>query len=113
MLDALMPFADALGTASSARAGLPDAWQAAAAVADDAAEQTADLAARVGRARPLAERSVGTPDAGAVSMGLVLTAAGTALADASAGEGAEEHADKGAKPSAKAIAAGNAEGEAR
>jgi dihydroxyacetone kinase len=133
MLDALLPFVDELGRRLDDGAGLPDAWQAAAAVAVDAAEQTAALRARVGRARPLAERSVGTPDAGAVSMGLVLTAAGTALAEASTGESAEEradasaeqhagkgadasaeeHADQGAAPSAEAIAAGNAEGEAR
>jgi dihydroxyacetone kinase len=35
---------------------------------------------KVGRARPLAQRSVGTPDAGATSMALCLTAAGPALA---------------------------------
>jgi len=40
---------------------------------------------KVGRARPLAERSVGTPDPGATSMGLVLTAAGDALRDAACG----------------------------
>ncbi|WP_156038463.1 DAK2 domain-containing protein, partial [Actinoalloteichus caeruleus] len=37
-----------------------------------AAEETANLVPRVGRARPLAERSVGTPDAGAVSMALIV-----------------------------------------
>ena len=36
-----------------------------------AAEATAELRPQIGRARPLAERSVGTPDAGAISMALV------------------------------------------
>jgi D-erythrulose 4-kinase len=36
----------------------------------DAARSTADLRPKVGRARPLAERSVGTPDAGATSLAM-------------------------------------------
>ena len=41
--------------------------RAAADLATEAARATADLRPKVGRARPLAERSVGTPDAGATS----------------------------------------------
>jgi dihydroxyacetone kinase len=40
---------------------------------------------KIGRARPLAERSVGTPDPGAISMGLILTAVGEVLAAADCG----------------------------
>ena len=46
------------------------AWRAAADVATDAAKATAELRPKVGRARPLAERSVGTPDAGATSLAM-------------------------------------------
>ncbi|WP_432485301.1 DAK2 domain-containing protein, partial [Kineococcus esterisolvens] len=36
-----------------------------------AAEATRDLRPQIGRARPLAERSLGHPDAGAISLALV------------------------------------------
>jgi len=81
MLDALFPFADALDAGVAEGRPLAEAWSAAAEVARDAAAATADLVPRIGRARPLAERSVGTPDAGAVSMGMILTAVGATLAD--------------------------------
>jgi dihydroxyacetone kinase len=82
MLDALLPFVDALGERLGSGARLEDAWAAAAAVAVEAADATAQFQARVGRARPLAERSIGTPDPGAVSMGLIVTAVGGVLAHA-------------------------------
>ncbi|MGW8566529.1 dihydroxyacetone kinase family protein [Isoptericola sp. NPDC055881] len=77
LLDAVGPFVDALerGTADADDAGaLERAWGAAAAEATRAAAATADLVPRVGRARPLAERSVGTPDPGAVSFALCVEA---------------------------------------
>ena len=37
------------------------------AAADDAAQATAEIVAKVGRARPLGDKSLGTPDPGAVS----------------------------------------------
>ncbi|WP_329812732.1 DAK2 domain-containing protein, partial [Streptomyces sp. GSL17-113] len=43
-------------------------------VARTAAEATAELRPRLGRARPLAERSIGTPDPGATSLAMVLGA---------------------------------------
>jgi len=46
------------------------AWRSAADVATDAASATAELRPKVGRARPLAERSVGTVDAGATSLAM-------------------------------------------
>jgi dihydroxyacetone kinase len=56
-----------------------DAWLGATAVAHDAAEATAALSPKRGRARPLAERSVGTPDPGAVSFVLCMRAVARAL----------------------------------
>lgn len=68
MLDALLPFTESLSAAVTRGEALRQAWQVAAARAEDAAKATAALRPKVGRARPLAERSVGTPDAGAVSL---------------------------------------------
>jgi D-erythrulose 4-kinase len=76
----LLAFADELESSVSGGTGLAPAWQAAAATATAAARDTAGLRPRVGRARPLADKSVGTPDAGAVSMALLLTALGGWLA---------------------------------
>lgn len=82
MLDAIFPFADALDAALAEGRPLAEAWAAAARAAVQAAAATADLVPKVGRARPLAERSIGTPDPGATSMGMVLTAVGDVLRDA-------------------------------
>ena len=70
MLDVLTPLVE---TAQSGR------WSELAAVADAAAASTAGLVPRIGRARPHAEKSLGTPDAGAVSLALVVRTAIEAL----------------------------------
>ncbi|MFI0773512.1 dihydroxyacetone kinase family protein [Streptomyces sp. NPDC021212] len=77
LVDALAPFATAF--AEELRAGVPvtEAYASAAAAARAAAEHTAVLRPRLGRARPLADRSVGTPDPGATSLAAVLTAVAT------------------------------------
>jgi dihydroxyacetone kinase len=80
MLDALLPFSDALTAGVQRDEPLVQAWTAAVEVARTAAQDTAELRPKVGRARPLAERSVGTPDAGAVSMAMCVEAVGTVLA---------------------------------
>lgn len=67
MVDAAMPFAEALSRAAEDGAEPPDAWARAADAAHAGAEATAPMSPRLGRARPLAERSVGSPDPGAVS----------------------------------------------
>ncbi len=81
MLDSLVPFIDELTGLVGDGTDLAPAWQHAAAVARQAAQDTAQLRPRIGRARPLAERSIGTPDAGAVSMALCLTTVGDVLAE--------------------------------
>ncbi|HEX4626289.1 MAG TPA: dihydroxyacetone kinase family protein [Solirubrobacteraceae bacterium] len=80
LLDALLPFVDALDAGLGAGKPLPDAWAAAAGVADESAQHTAEFAAKVGRSRPLAERSIGTPDPGAISMALCVAAASDVIA---------------------------------
>jgi D-erythrulose 4-kinase len=79
MLDAVVPFVEELRRQVGAGSPLADAWAAAAAAATDAARSTAELLPRLGRARPHQEKSIGTPDPGAVSFGLAATAVGQLL----------------------------------
>lgn len=87
LLDALIPFADGFEAALAAGLTAAEAAADAAVIADAAAERTADLVPKLGRARPLAERSVGTPDAGATSMALCVRVLGPALAGRHDGQG--------------------------
>ncbi|RAM38441.1 dihydroxyacetone kinase subunit DhaL [Arthrobacter globiformis] len=80
MVDALLPFRDAFKEAFDGGASLSGALTAAAAAATEAARQTADLRPLKGRARPLAEKSLGHPDPGAVSFGLIAERVATYLA---------------------------------
>ncbi|PWD51197.1 D-erythrulose kinase [Serinibacter arcticus] len=73
MVDALVPYVDELDAAAGRGDGVGDAVASAAAAATRAAESTSELSPRLGRARPLAERSVGHPDAGATSLALIVT----------------------------------------
>jgi dihydroxyacetone kinase len=82
MLDALFPFVDTLVGQVDTGASISDAWRSAADACRIAAEETAALVPKIGRARPLAERSVGTPDPGAISLALIVTAIGKVLDDA-------------------------------
>ena len=79
MIDALDPFAAALSARIDAGEHTADAWRAAATEAVAAADRTADLTPKLGRARPHAEKSVGTPDPGAVSLGMAVTAIAAVL----------------------------------
>ncbi|WP_084039429.1 dihydroxyacetone kinase family protein [Demequina sp. NBRC 110053] len=74
MLDAMVPYADALDAAAAAGLDLPAALARGASVAAAAAAQTAELSPRKGRARPLAERSVGHADPGATSFAMLAAA---------------------------------------
>jgi dihydroxyacetone kinase len=74
LVDVLVPFAATLKARVDGGLSLGEAWTEAVIAAEDVAKATADLAPRVGRARPLAARSVGHPDAGATSLALVLRA---------------------------------------
>jgi dihydroxyacetone kinase len=99
MLDALFPFVDTLVGQVDAGSSLSEAWRSAADTCRSAAEATASLVPKIGRARPLAERSVGTPDPGAVSLGLIVTAIGDVLGDAEAdATAATESMDKAGQP---------------
>jgi D-erythrulose 4-kinase len=81
LVDVLAPASGALSSAVADGQRLAAAFTTAAVVADKAAQATAQLIPRIGRARPLAEKSVGTPDAGAVSMALAFRAVSRTLVD--------------------------------
>jgi D-erythrulose 4-kinase len=99
MLDALFPFVDTLVGQVDSGASISAAWRSAADACRTAAEATASLVPKIGRARPLAERSVGTPDPGAISLGLIVTAIGDVLGDVEpAAPAASESMDKKGQP---------------
>ncbi|CAN7537563.1 dihydroxyacetone kinase family protein [Pseudarthrobacter oxydans] len=79
MVDALLPFASSFAGLVAAGAEPARAWGDAARDATAAAEATAGLLPLKGRARPLAEKSLGTPDPGATSLAMIFTIMGPHL----------------------------------
>ena len=79
LVDALAPFSGELTRSIDAGASLAAAWTTAADAATRAAASTADLLPRMGRARPHAEKSLGSPDPGAYSFALIVTAVSAVL----------------------------------
>jgi dihydroxyacetone kinase len=80
MMDALVPFIETFSRLVAEGAEAGPGWAEAAGEATAAAEATAALRPRKGRARPLAEKSVGTPDPGATSLAMIFSVAGPHLA---------------------------------
>jgi dihydroxyacetone kinase len=74
IVDSLEPFADVLEQSILAGEQLSDAWAKASNAAEKAAADTAHLVPRMGRARVLGNKSVGSPDPGAVSFALAAAA---------------------------------------
>ncbi len=70
IIDAAVPFRDELADGLERGEGLKQAWSTAAARAEAQAQATSALRPRKGRSRPLAERSVGHPDPGAISFAM-------------------------------------------
>ena len=79
MVDAAIPFREKLAKAFTGE-NTADAILEAAEVARRAADATADIAAALGRARVLGEKSVGTPDPGAISFSILMKELGQHLA---------------------------------
>ena len=79
MMDALVPAVTAIREAADAGAGIPVALAQAAEAAAKGAESTVTMQARFGRARNLGERSIGSIDAGARSMALLLASFAAAI----------------------------------
>jgi phosphoenolpyruvate---glycerone phosphotransferase subunit DhaL len=74
LLDALDPATSAIEEAAKAGATAADTRRAAAVAARSAAEATREMQARRGRASYTGERSIGTLDAGAVAVAVLLEA---------------------------------------
>ncbi|MBE3070362.1 MAG: dihydroxyacetone kinase subunit L [Planctomycetes bacterium] len=83
MIDALVPAVEALRAGADAGDSPAASMARAAEAARRGAEGTKDLQARFGRARNLGERSIGSADPGATSIGLIFRG----FADALASEG--------------------------
>ncbi|OPX06735.1 dihydroxyacetone kinase family protein [Mycobacterium sp. AT1] len=86
MLDAMLPFVEELQRRVTDGESWQTSWRAAAEKATEAARATADMRPKVGRARPLAERSVGTADAGATSLAMIAHTVADCFARKSEGE---------------------------
>ncbi|MDV6347368.1 dihydroxyacetone kinase family protein [Nitrosomonas sp. Is35] len=76
LVDVLYPFSATLTQSAAQGLSTTEAWTAAAEIAAQSAEATRNLTPKIGRARPHAEKSIGTPDPGAVSMALIAGATG-------------------------------------
>ncbi len=79
LVDVLFPFSSALAAAASQGLSIADSWAVAADIANGAAQSTKHLLPKIGRARPHAEQSLGTPDPGAISMALIISAIGKTI----------------------------------
>ena len=79
MMDALVPAVTAIREAAGAGESIPAALAQAAEAAAKGAESTVTMQARFGRARNLGERSIGSIDAGARSMALLLASFAAAI----------------------------------
>lgn len=74
LIDVLEPFALSFETSVSAGETFEECWSLAAQTAMGAALATKDLLPKIGRARPHAKKSIGTPDPGALSMAMIIGA---------------------------------------
>ncbi|RDH79712.1 DAK2 domain-containing protein [Mycolicibacterium moriokaense] len=74
LVDAFLPFVESFEDDMQAGLPLGAAWVNAADAATRAADATASLTPRLGRARPLAARSLGHPDPGAMSFAIAMAA---------------------------------------
>lgn len=81
LVDVLLPFSEALTEAAETGLSLTEAWGKAGVAAQQSAKDTAQLLPKIGRARPLAERSLGTPDPGAVSLAMIIAAVERCMTD--------------------------------
>lgn len=73
LIDALAPAADSLTESAKAGEELVPAMKKAAKAAVDGAESTKKIAAKMGRAGTVGDRSIGHPDAGAYGIGVIFT----------------------------------------
>ena len=79
LVDAFAPFVATLQAGLKDGCSLTEAWNKAARAATTAAEQTAQLTPKLGRARSHTARSLGHPDAGAISLAMCARVIGEEL----------------------------------
>ncbi|MCU1518751.1 MAG: homodimeric dihydroxyacetone kinase [Pseudarthrobacter sp.] len=103
MVDALLPFAETFSRLVADGADPALAWAEAADAATAAAAGTASLRPLKGRARPLAEKSVGTADAGATSLAMIYTVMGPHLTVTPAAAARRAAAPRHALPQATGV----------
>lgn len=73
LIDALVPCADSWTASGEKGESLLDAFRKGAEAAVNGAKETEKIAARMGRAGTVGERSIGYPDAGAHALGVIFT----------------------------------------
>jgi len=81
MMDAIVPAVTEMRNAADAGGGVSEVLAAGARAAAAGAEATSAMQARFGRAKNLGERSIGSVDAGARSMSILLAGFATAVKD--------------------------------
>lgn len=81
LIDALAPFVEAFDHGVKSGRPVVDAWRVGAEASQKAADGTRDLTPRLGRARNHAQRSIGLPDAGALSLALAARVVGEFLSN--------------------------------
>ncbi|MGB7756227.1 MAG: dihydroxyacetone kinase family protein, partial [Salinisphaera sp.] len=79
MLDSMKPFADKLAAEVRSGTHLREAWRLAAEASQQAAEATAELAPKKGRAKNHSDKSVGHADPGAISFAMIVAAVADTL----------------------------------
>ena len=80
MMDALCPAVSAFRAAAAGGKNVEQAMEAAATAAQTGADSTKNFAARFGRAKFLQKKTLGCPDAGAVSIALLFSGFSSGLA---------------------------------
>jgi len=85
LVDVLAPFSESFALYIDQGWSLSSAWQESSRDAGIRAKNTADLVPRIGRAKNHAERGVGVPDAGAVSLALIVARVGKILEEKGVG----------------------------
>ena len=84
MADVLIPFSEKLSelvNTKNTQVSISEVWKEASLTADDAAQATAELLPKIGRARPHAEKSLGHQDPGAKSLAIIINVVGEFLGE--------------------------------
>ena len=84
LADVLIPFSEKLSelvNTKNTQVSISEVWKEASLTADDAAQATAELLPKIGRARPHAEKSLGHQDPGAKSLAIIINVVGEFLGE--------------------------------